>query len=146
MRREGPDYDDAAMGTVDYRMARRAALLGVRTGFASRADLCDAHPELIRAARHIGAPTDADCPMCDEGEMRMVLYTYGRELKRENGRVRRLEDLPELQDRFAAFQCYLVEVCVGCSWNHLVRSFQAGHQQRAKGVLPVGRRRRTMRS
>jgi hypothetical protein len=129
------------MGSVDYRLARRAALLGVRTGFVSRADLCDAHPELVRAARHIGEPTKAECPMCDASDMRLLLYTYGRELKRENGRVRRVTDLPALQDRFAEFQCYLIEVCVNCSWNHLVRSFQAGHRHRAKGVMPVTRRR-----
>jgi hypothetical protein len=129
------------MGTVDYRLARRAALTGLRSGFMSRAELCDAHPELMRAARHIGEATDAACPMCDDGELRIVFYTYGKDLRRENGRVRRAEDLADLQDRFAEFECYVVEVCVACSWNHLVRSFTAGYRHRAKGVMPLGRRR-----
>lgn len=129
------------MGSVDYRLARRAALVGMRTGFMSRAELCDAHPELVRAARHIGQAVGADCPMCEEGELKMVFYTYGKELRRENGRVRRPEDLASLQDRFGEFECYVVEVCISCSWNHLVRSFTAGYRHRAKGAMPLGRRR-----
>lgn len=129
------------MGTVDYRMARRAALLGFRRGFASKSDLCDAHPELMRAARHIGTKVETPCPTCDADELRLVVYTYGKELKRENGRVRRIAELPEVQDRVSKFTCYLVEACLSCGWNHLVRSFPAGYSQPAKGFLPRAKRR-----
>jgi len=117
------------MSTVDYRMARRALLRDLRRGFISRADVCDAHPELVRAARFIGDELDEVCPVCDHRGLRVVFYTYGRELKgRENGRVRRREDLLELRQRYGEFLCYVVEVCMSCGWNHLVRSYLTGHK------------------
>ncbi|HEX9711338.1 MAG TPA: DUF5318 family protein [Actinomycetota bacterium] len=117
------------MPAVDYRLARRALLRELRGGLRSKVDVCDAHPELVRAARFIGEETGETCPVCEEEDLRLVFYTYGRELKgRENGRVRRRSDLEELRRRFGEFACYAVEVCTSCSWNHLVRSFLSGHQ------------------
>src|SRR5688500_15237610 len=94
--RGGDTYHVATMATVDYRLARRATLVGLRNGFVSRPDVCDAHPELMRAARFIGEAAGRDCPICDHPELRIVYYTYGKELKRESGRVRRRADLEEL--------------------------------------------------
>jgi hypothetical protein len=116
------------MSTVDYRLARRAVLRNMRGGLVSRYDLCDAHPELLRAARHIGEETPDSCPICDKGGLRLVLYTYGKELKRDSGRVRRADDLKELREQFGEFVCYVVEVCTRCNWNHLVRSFTTGRR------------------
>jgi hypothetical protein len=123
----------AAMPTVDYRMARRAVLEEFRSGLRAAVDVCDAHPELLRAARHIGEETQHECPVCDTPGLRHVFYTYGLR-GRENGRVRRREDLVELEDRVGEFSCYVVEVCTGCAWNHLVRSYLAGrrHQRGAR--------------
>lgn len=116
------------MPTVDYRLARKALLRDLRAGLRSRVDVCDAHPELVRAARFIGEESKDICPICDEAGLRLVFYTYGKELKgRENGRVRRRSDLDDLRARFGEFACYVVEVCTECSWNHLVRSFITGH-------------------
>ena len=39
---------------VDYALARRAVLRDLRTGKRDRLDVCDAQPELLRAARNIG--------------------------------------------------------------------------------------------
>lgn len=114
------------MRTVDYRMARRALLRDLRTGLRSRADVCDAHPELMRAAKHIGEQTCESCPICGEDGLRAVFYAYGKELRRDSGRVARKEDLAELRERYAEFDCYVVEVCTECHWNHLVRSFTTG--------------------
>lgn len=119
-------YNDRAMSAVDYRMAKRAVLRDLRKGFVSRVEVCDAHPELVRAARFIGEATKDDCPVCDEPSLKVVFYTYGSELKRENGRVRRKKELDELRARYGEFACYVVEVCTECSWNHLVRSYLAG--------------------
>ena len=122
-------YNDATMPTVDYRMARRALLRDLRSGLRSVADVCDAHPELVRAARFIGEETKEICPICEGGQLRVLFYTYGKELKgRENGRVRRRSDLLELRERFGEFACYVVEVCTECSWNHLVRSYLSGYK------------------
>ncbi|MCA1830020.1 MAG: DUF5318 domain-containing protein [Actinobacteria bacterium] len=117
------------MSTVDYRMARRALLRDLARGRVSRLDVCDAHPELIRAARFIGEELEDVCPVCEEAPLRAVFYTYGGELRgRENGRVRRKQDLAELRSAVGDFVCYVVEVCTECQWNHLVRSFAAGRR------------------
>ncbi|MFN2613487.1 MAG: DUF5318 family protein [Actinomycetota bacterium] len=117
------------MSTVDYRMARRALLRDLARGRVSRLDVCDAHPELIRAARFIGEELEDVCPVCEEAPLRAVFYTYGGELRgRENGRVRRMQDLAELRSAVGDFVCYVVEVCTECQWNHLVRSFAAGRR------------------
>jgi hypothetical protein len=34
--------------------------------------------------------------------------------------------LTQLATTHDQFTCYVVEVCVDCSWNHLVRSYLAG--------------------
>lgn len=116
------------MSTVDYRLARRALIRNLQVGLVSRYDVCDAHPELMRAARHVGEETSDRCPICEHRGLRLVLYTYGKGLKRDNGRVRRVHEIHELRERAGEFVCYVVEVCTRCSWNHLLRSFTAGRR------------------
>ncbi len=113
---------------IDYRMAKRAILRQLRYGLLSRLDVCDAHPELLRAARHIGVETSDVCPVCERESLRLVVYTYGKALKRGSGRVRRLQDLHELRREVDEFICYVVEVCTRCQWNHLVRSYLTGRR------------------
>ena len=43
---------------VDYGLARRATLASVRSGRTTVADVCDAHPYLLRAAKFHGEPTE----------------------------------------------------------------------------------------
>ncbi|MCA1832469.1 MAG: DUF5318 domain-containing protein [Actinobacteria bacterium] len=116
------------MATIDYRMAKIATLRDVRKGRVSRFDVCDAHPELLRAAKHIGQLTSDICPICEKEELRLVVYTYGKALKRRNGSVRRAQELRALRREVDEFVCYVVEVCTGCYWNHLVRSFVTGRR------------------
>lgn len=130
--------------TVDYRLARRAALASVRQGSLDTADICDAHPELMRAAKNIGEKCDPVCPVCSHDSLRLVRYVYGPELKRDNGRVVYPEEwLTELATRHEQFTCYVVEVCVDCAWNHLVRAYQAGRKFAGPGPA---RRVRSSRS
>lgn len=116
------------MATVDYTMARRAVLRNLDRGLLSRYEVCDAHPDLLRAAKYAGEPAREFCPVCERDDLRFVLYAYGNELKRGNGYVRRREDVRALHERLDEFRCYIVEVCTHCSWNHLVRSFLAGRR------------------
>src|SRR4051812_33820020 len=41
-------------GLIDYALARRAVLRDFHRGRLGRSEVCDAHPELLRAARAIG--------------------------------------------------------------------------------------------
>lgn len=112
---------------VDYSLARRSVVAAVRRGITPSTDVCDAHPELLRAAKNIGASCQVPCPICSHEALKQVRYVYGDELGRNSGRVvYPPEWLTELVRSHEAFTCYVVEVCVDCSWNHLIRSFVAG--------------------
>ncbi len=115
--------------TVDYSLARRSVINSLRRGGLHVTDVCDAHPELIRAASHIGEEIDRPCPVCSHESLRWVRYVYGDELKRNNGRVvYPAEWLSELASSHDQFTCYVVEVCLDCSWNHLIRSYLTGRR------------------
>lgn len=117
--------------SVDYTLARRALIASLRRGVLDVGDVCDAHPELMRAAKHIGDEVERSCPVCSHEALRWVRYVYGDELKRNNGRVVYpagwLQELAQAHDQFT---CYVVEVCLDCCWNHLIRSYLTGRRYR----------------
>ena len=115
--------------SVDYRLARRSALASLRNGSLDTGDICDAHPELMRAGKNIGEDTNMPCPVCSHDTLKYVRYVYGEELKRNNGRVvYPPEWLRELVTTYDQFTCYVVEVCIDCAWNHLVKAYVAGRR------------------
>jgi hypothetical protein len=114
---------------VDYSLARRSVIASVRRGLLSTTDVCDAHPELLRAAKNIGEHAQGVCPICSHEALRNVRYVYGEHLGRDNGRVVYPADwLQDLVRDHEQFTCYLVEICIDCQWNHLLRSYVAGHK------------------
>lgn len=120
---------------VDYSLARRSVILSVRRGLLSTTDVCDAHPELLRAAKNIGDPSDGPCPICSHETLRNVRYVYGEHLGRDNGRVVYPADwLQDLAKQHEQFTCYIVEICTDCQWNHLLRSYLAGHKFNGRGA------------
>jgi hypothetical protein len=121
---------------VDYSLARRSTIASLRRGRLRTTDVCDAHPELMRAAKNIGTIALEHCPVCSHDALRRVRYVYGDDLKHNNGRVVYPEGwLEELAGQHEQFTCYVVEVCVDCAWNHLLRSYLTGTRWiRATGV------------
>jgi hypothetical protein len=114
---------------VDYALARRSTIRSLRRGELHTGDVCDAHPELLRAGKNIGHTADERCPVCSHESLRWVRYVYGDDLRHLNGRVVYPEGwLEELASAHEQFTCYLVEVCVDCSWNHLLRSYLTGRR------------------
>jgi hypothetical protein len=115
---------------IDYALARRLTVRDFRSGALARVDVCDAHPELLRAARNLGEESDEDCPVCSTPGLRRVRYVYGDTLKAANGRcVEGTKELARLSRSVDEFACYVVEVCVDCGWNYLVRSSILGRGQ-----------------
>jgi Family of unknown function (DUF5318) len=107
---------------TDYALARRAVLRDFQRGALTRLDVCDAHPELMRAASCIGTDLDDECPVCGNPNLRLVTYVYGDKLKQANGRaISNDAELRKLGTQIDEFACYDVEVCVECRWNHLRR-------------------------
>jgi Family of unknown function (DUF5318) len=111
---------------VDYGLAKRATLASVLSGRSTVADVCDAHPYLLRAAKFHGEGTDVACPICRTTKLTHVTYVYGDELGRYEGRVKRGPELDEMAAEYAEFQVYVVEVCQSCAWNHLATSYVLG--------------------
>jgi hypothetical protein len=117
-----PLYSGAVRRHTDYALARRALLRDLQRGTVARLDVCDAHPELLRAARHVGEPAAHECPVCSARHVRYVSYVYGEHLRQANGRCivheSELDRLGAAHDEFAR---YVVEVCPDCGWNFLTR-------------------------
>jgi len=125
---------------VDYGLARRATLASVHAGNTTVADVCDAHPYLLRAAKHHGEPTDVRCPICRKTNLTHVTYVYGDELGQYAGRVKRGPELTEMAAEYSEFRVYVVEVCQSCGWNHNATSYVLGTGE------PPARRGRRARS
>jgi Family of unknown function (DUF5318) len=123
-------YTFAVSREIDYALARRLTVRDFRSGALTRLDVCDAHPELLRAARNLGEHSEEDCPVCSTPDLRRVRYVYGDTLKAANGRcVDGTKELARLQGSVDEFACYVVEVCVDCGWNYLIRSTILGRGQ-----------------
>ena len=133
--------------SVDYRLARRASLASLRQGSLDTGDVCDAHPELMRAGKNIGEDAGMPCPICSHDSLKFVRYVFGEELKRNSGRVvYPPEWLRELVSTYDQFTCYVVEVCVDCAWNHLVKAYVAGRRYGRRGTAPDAPDARSERS
>ncbi|HZU79832.1 MAG TPA: DUF5318 family protein [Acidimicrobiales bacterium] len=127
-------------GRVEYRLARNAVVSEFKKGRLSRLDVCDAHPELMRAARNIGTPLEEDCPICAEVPLVQVTYVFGPHLPTQGSCPSSAKELARLCRRRDEVACYVVEVCPACSWNHLVRMYPAGgrHRTRARATTRQG--------
>jgi hypothetical protein len=110
-------------GQVDYRLARNAIVSEFHKGRLSRLDICDAHPELLRAAANVGDETREDCPICEEAKVRLVSYVFGNRLGPAGVCVTSRQEMARLARMAKEMVCYVVEVCPRCAWNHLARSF-----------------------
>ncbi|MGV9378892.1 DUF5318 family protein [Nonomuraea sp. NPDC003707] len=112
---------------VDYGLAKRAVVRSLRMGRTSRGDVCDAQPYLLRAARHLGEPTERLCPVCERENVTNVTYVYGDALGRQAGQAKVTSELVAMAHDYDEFRVYVVEVCQGCSWNHLTVSYVLGN-------------------
>ena len=120
-------------GQVTYRLARNAVVSEFHKGRLSRLDVCDAHPELVRAARGVGEPTAEACPICEEANVVLVSYAFGPGLPASGRTVTSKADLSRAS-RLSTGEvaCYVVEVCPACSWNHLAQTFVLARRRRAR--------------
>jgi hypothetical protein len=127
--------ESAASGVIDYRLARRAIISEYRRGRLSSTDVCDAHPELRRAATEYSRPTTETCPICEETSLVLVSYVFGPQLPSHGRCIAELAELTALARRATKrgeYVCYVVEVCPGCFWNHLNQVFPLGSRDAAE--------------
>ena len=85
--------------------------------------VCDAQTELKRNAEFCGDLTDELCPVCAAVNLVHVTYVFGPRLP-SNGRcVTSKAELARLRAKAGNFTGYVVEVCTGCNWNHLAKTY-----------------------
>ena len=125
---------EGARAVVDHRLERRALINEYRRGRLRREQLCDAHPELIRAARNVGTPSRVRCPICSETNLTLVTYVFGPRLPKHGRCVATKKDLAQFDGRSDDLDAYVVEACVNCRWHHLLRVLPLG------GKRPKGQR------
>lgn len=94
-----------------------------RKGRVARHEVCDAHPELVRAARECAEPTSQICPICEDANVVLVSYVFGPRLPSHGRCITSKAELRSIAKKSGSFSCYVVEVCPACSWNHLARTF-----------------------
>lgn len=121
-------------GLVDHRMARRAMINEFRRGRLGREDVCDAHPELMRAARGVGRRTQTLCPICTEDNLVLVTYVFGPRLPAHGRVVADNAELAQFHRRREEYSAYVVEACCSCRWHHLVRVLPIGGHKTARRV------------
>jgi len=112
-------------GEIDYRLARQHLISEYKKGRLAQHEVCDAHPELVRAAREVGQPTSEDCPICQDQKLVLVSYVFGPWLPAFGRCITTAKELKAFTKRSkdGEFACYVVEVCPACHWNHLARTF-----------------------
>jgi hypothetical protein len=120
---------------VEHALQRRALLAEVHAGRTSLYEVCDASPYLSRAAKYHGDPTEDPCPICRRGRLTQVSYVYGDGLGLVSGQAKTARELARMDAMQDEFSVYTVEVCRGCGWNHLVRSYVLGAEP-APGRAP----------
>lgn len=116
------------LGNVDYRLARNVVVGEYRKGHLSRLDICDAHPELLRAAADAGEDSTDECPICEEAQLRLVSFVFGPRLPAGGRCVGSKKELAKLARPGRDLSCYVVEVCPDCGWNHLAQAFSLAAQ------------------
>lgn len=121
-------------GLVDHRMARRALINEYHRGRLGREEVCDAHPELMRAARGIGRRTQTVCPICTEDNLVLVTYVFGPRLPGHGKVVADNQELAQYHRRAEDYTAYVVEACCSCRWHHLVRVLPIGGQRANRRV------------
>ncbi|MDR1431406.1 MAG: DUF5318 domain-containing protein [Propionibacteriaceae bacterium] len=113
---------------VDYALQRRNTLQAMRRPQRrlSNLEVCDADPMLVRSAHHHGEESKRPCPVCGMGQLLNLSYVFGEQLGQYSGRIKSTPELVEMQNEYGEFRVFVVEVCVGCGWNHLIQSFLLG--------------------
>lgn len=122
-------------GQVTYRLARNSVVSEFQKGRLSKLDVCDAHPELIRAAQGVGELTDEPCPICEESNVVLVSYAFGSGLPASGKCVTTKAELNRASRASTGdVACYVVEVCPECRWNHLAHTFVIAPRRRPRST------------
>lgn len=122
---------DQSVGAVDYRMARMSVINQYKGGRLNRSEVCDAHPELRRAADNLARTSTEICPICEDAFVVLVTYAFGSHLPKSGYVIEDRVDMNKVRRLTSSGTGYVVEVCRSCGWNHLVQSFPIQGRRKA---------------
>ncbi len=80
---------------------------------------------------YVGEARSEDCPICEEPALTLVSFAFGARLPASGRCITTKKELAQLKRGSSEATCYVVEVCTGCAWNQLVRSFRLGNPRAA---------------
>ena len=123
---DAPDERSVRGGVVDHRFVRRSVIDKVRSGQLAPHDVCDAHPDLRRAAVAYGVPSRVRCPICEQVMTVRVTYVFGPRLPKSGRCVTKESELASYDVGRTVYASYVVEVCRECWWHHLLRMVPLG--------------------
>lgn len=129
------DTGDAIGGVIDHRLTRRALINEYRKGRLSKDQVCDAHPDLLRAARNFGDLTRVLCPICVQDNVVLVTYVFGPYLPKHGRCITLATELEHFRRQDLDYTTYVVEACRHCGWHHLLRSIPMGGK---RGTTAIG--------
>lgn len=110
-----------ALQVIEYGLQRNILISRLKKGHIRILDVCDANPELLRAAKNLGKPSGENCPVCDEAALVFVTYGFGSRLPKGGLAISDQNELQLILRRVSDLSLYEVEVCTLCRWNHLVK-------------------------
>src|ERR1700744_3954383 len=123
---------------VEYRIVRNGVVREVDRGKLLKTDVCDAHPELLRAARNVGKATKEVCPICDDGRLVTVTFVFGAKLPPGGRCPGTAAELKALTRREEPVLCYEGEVSPAGACPPLMPKYPAGGRTpRQKKAAPA---------
>ena len=127
------DDGETIGGVIDHRLSRRVVINEFRRGRLRRDQVCDAHPDLMRAARNFGDETQVRCPICQEDNVVLVTYVFGPRLPHHGRCLRVLTNWKNFDNLLNAKRC-MHKILTRCIRLMLLR--HAGH---ASGITCCAR-------
>jgi hypothetical protein len=117
---------------INYALQRRSSVEAWKSGRVLKTDLCDADPYLKKASLFHGVTTQRICPVCEIVNLVEISYVFGKELGPFSGRIKAPHELLKMSKEHGQIKVFVVEVCQGCSWNHVYSSYVLGDGRNRK--------------
>jgi hypothetical protein len=114
--------------SISHELDRRRVLRAVASGAVLRSRVCDADRAVTASAEVLGRPAGRDCPICGApasgGELRLTQWIHGVTMGEKSGTARSLSEIRHILASLSPgddMTVHVVEVCLHCGWNHLLR-------------------------
>ena len=125
---------DLKRHVVGRDLERARVLAQFRSGELQAADICDATPSLIASAEVLGQKSNRPCPVCAGEKLYDTRWIHGELLGEKSGTARSVKEIDVVLNDFShgrlqletasrprEISVHIVEVCLHCRWNFLIR-------------------------